>query len=545
MLEDAHLKNLSIHLDETGQKIIASFTPEENPDGKPDAIILDQLKQAIDAAGFGGHSIHQQHLEDAAAKYNAGEAFEINIGEAVDGQFSISIDKDMMSAYLNCTLPLGGEPVQMQNILQEAKNKGITVELDLQAIEKAINDGGENILIAAGRPPVHGESGKFEILFPAKKTRGPRLDEHGLADFRELGEIIAVQAGDKLMRLVPPTDGVPGETVTGKVLPVKPGKKVAFSKKLEGATFEPSDTNLLIAAIPGCPVAAKDGVSVEPIYTVKNVDLHTGNISFIGTIQVSGDVHASMSIKATGDIFVDGTVESAMLEAGGDVTVKGGIIGGSELQTRPGERFHAAIKCNGSCTARFAQNAHITAGNGIFIHDLAMLSELNAGHQIIVGDKGSRKGDLIGGTANAAMLVKAQNIGSPAFLKTVVNVGANQLLHEQHSTAKKAREASERKLADVIKLLELAHSHPDKIPPETVKTAEATRDALNTEIETLRENEAELSKEIDIAHKAQVVVEKHVHGGAEIRIGMEFYKTTEDREGGVFRLDDEGKLVFD
>lgn len=346
------------------------------------------------------------------------------------------------------------------------------------------------------------------------------------------------------MRLIPPTDGVPGETVTGKIIPVKPGKKVKFASKLEGAAYEPSDTNLLIAAVPGCPVVSKDGVSVEPIYTVKDVDLHTGNITFIGTVQVSGDVHANMSIKASGDIYVDGTVESAMLEAGGDVVVKGGIIGGSELQAGSDGKFHAAIKCTGSCTARFVQNAHITAENGIFIHDLSMLSELTAGHQIIVGDKGSRKGDIIGGTANATMLVKAQNIGSPSFLKTVVNVGANQLLHEQHNIATKACEAAEHQLADVIKLLELARSHPDKIPLETVKTAEATRDALNAEIETLRENKMELSKEIDIANKAQVVVEKHVFGGTEISIGLKHYKTAEDREGGVFHLNEEGELVF-
>lgn len=540
MLEDAHLKYLSIHLDEKGQQVIASFKPE----GSTDAITLDELMQAIKAAGFGGYSIHQQAVEDAAAKHNSGEAFEIVVGEALDGKCSIRIDVNLMAAYLSCTLPLGGAPMQMQHALQEAENKGITVALDLDAINKALREGGEDILIASGKPPVPGENGRFECLVPAKKERSPRLDEHGLADFRELGEILAVHAGEELMRLIPPTDGVPGETVTGKVIPVKPGKKIKFASKLEGAAYEPSDTNLLIAAVPGCPVVSKDGVSVEPIYTVKDVDLHTGNITFIGTVQVSGDVHANMSIKASGDIYVDGTVESAMLEAGGDVVVKGGIIGGSELQAGSDGKFHAAIKCTGSCTARFVQNAHISAENGIFIHDLAMLSELTAGHQIVVGDNRSHKGDIIGGTASATMLVKAQNIGSPAALKTVVAVGANQLLHEQHNIATKACEAAEHQLADVIKLLELARLSPDKIPPETVKTAEATRDTLNAEIETLRENEMALRKEIDLANEAQVIVGKHVFGGAEISIGLKHYKTAEDREGGVFHLNEEGELVF-
>lgn len=540
MLEDAPIKNLSFQLGGKGELVIASFKPE----GKTDAITLDQFMQAIKAAGFGGYKILQPSLEDAVAKYNSGEAFEIAVAEALDGKCSIRIDSNLMSAYLSCTLPQGGAPVQMKDVLQEAENKGITATLDLKAIDQALRKGEEDILIASGKPPVHGEDGKFECLVPAKKERGPRLDEHGLADFRELGEIVAVHSGEGLMRLIPPTDGVPGETVTGKIIPVKPGKKVKFATKLEGVAFEPSDTNLLIAAVSGCPVVSKDGVSVEPIYKVKNVDLHTGNITFIGTVQASGDVQAGMTIKASGDIFVDGTVESAILEAGGDIVVKGGIIGGSEQHESPDGKFHSAIKCEGSCTARFVQNAHISAGNGIFIRDLAMLSELTAGHQIILGDKGSRKGDIIGGTAQATMLVKAQNIGSPSFLKTVVVVGANQLLYEQHSIAAKAIETAEEQLAHVIKLLELARLSPDKIPAATVKSAEATREALNAEIETLRENEMALQKEIDIAKKARVEVEKHVFGGTEIRIGLEYYKTTEDREGGVFHLNEEGKLVF-
>jgi uncharacterized protein (DUF342 family) len=190
------------------------------------------------------------------------------------------------------------------------------------------------------------------------------------------------------------------------------------------------------------------------------------------------------------------------------------------------------------------QNAHISAGNGIFIHDIAMLSDLTAGHQIIVGDKDSRKGEIIGGAARATMLVKAQIIGSPTFVKTVIVVGANQLLHEQHSIASKALEAAEHKLADITKLLELSKQHPGRLPPETVKTAESTRDSLNTEIETLRESESGLRKEIDIANKAQVIAGKHVFGGTEIQIGLKHYKTTDDREGGVFHLNEEGDLIF-
>lgn len=532
------MKYLSVRLDE--KKIIASFSPE----GETDPVTSDDLMHAIDEAGYGGYSLHPPSLGEAAAKYNAGTAFEIIVGEALDGNFSIHIDPHLMAAYLSCTPALGGAPVQLQNIQQEAGRLGITVALNLEAVDQTLREGGENILIASGKQPVAGVDGKLEVLLPSMKERSPRLDEHGLADFRDLGEIVTVHAGDKLMRLVLPTSGEPGQTITGKTLPAKPGKRVAFSTKLDGAVLDPTDPNRLLAEISGCPSILKDGVSVEPVCTVKDVDLHTGNIAFIGAVHVSGDVQSDMTIVASGDIYVDGTVGNAMLEAGGDIVVKGGIIGGSELHADRGEKFHAAIKCKGSCTARFVQNARIYAGNGIFIHDTAMLSDLNAGQQIIVGGNGSRKGDIIGGTARATMLVKAQNIGSSAYIRTVVIAGADKLLQERKDNSNKTREAAENKLANIIKLLELARVSPGKIPPETVQMAGATRDALNAEIENLREEEIELQNEIDLANKAQIVAEKHLFVGTEISIGSLHHPVTKDKEGGVFHINEEGELVF-
>lgn len=540
MREDAQSMNLSIHLDETGKRVIASFTPAE----ETVSITADDLRRAIESAGFGGHRIDQVLVEQAARKYNANEAFDLEVGRAVDGKFSVRISPDMLTAYLSCTLPQGGEAVQLQSVLDEIARSGITARLDDEAIDFALREGGDNIPIAQGKPPVQGRDARFEILFPNMKEKHPHFDEYELANFRELGGIVTVNAGDKLMKIVAPTEGEPGETVTGKVIPVKSGKSASFPSRLDGAVVDENDPNVLLAAISGSPSVQKDSVSVDPVYTVKDVDLHTGNITFKGTVHVTHDVHTDMTIKATGDIYVDGTVENALLEAGGDIVVMGGIIGASEEHGSPTETFQAAIKCDGSCTARFAQKAHITAGDGIFIHDLAILSELTAGHQIVVGDEHSRKGDIIGGVARANMLVKAKNIGADSGVKTLIVAGADARLYERRSAAVRERKAAEHKLADIIKLLELNRSHPGRIPAAAIESAEATRDALGAEIETFNQIEAEIDKEIELSEGAEVIAEKHVFGGAEIVIGIKHYLATELKEGGVFRIR-EDELVFD
>lgn len=535
MAQGAQLRDLSIHLDEQGKRVIASFVPI----GEVEAISYDDLCQAVDAAGFGEYRLDEAALQDAVAKYAAGTAFEATVGEAVDGVFEIRIAGDKIHAHLSCKPARGGAQVTLERVIEEAKKQGIVSELDLAAIENAIKCEASAVLIASGKAAVDGVDGRFEILVPSAKKRCPRLDARGLANFRDLGEILSVKPGDALMRRIPPTDGEPGLNLLGQVIPPKAGKNVAFAKRLDGSKFDPGDQNLLIAAISGSPVVQENGVAVEPIYTVTDVDLHTGNIDFPGTVNVTGSILTGMTVNAAGDIHVNSTVEGVTLVAGGDIVIKGGIVG----LTERGKAAHPSIRCNGSCSAHFVQNGHVSAGNGIFIRDFSMQSELSAAHQIIVGDKGSRKSHIVGGVSRAAMLVKAQVIGSPARAKTVVIVGADQALYDRQSALAKAIDGTTNKLLQVVKLIDLARANPGRMPPETVRAAETTRDTINAEMAALRLDEDQLNLEIATCDQAQVVAEKQFLEGVEIRFGPNHQRVLADREGGIFQMKD-GVLVL-
>ena len=462
-----------------------------------------------------------------------------------DGKFSLRPSTDLSALYLSYTMPTGGGAgVQPESVVNAAKTHGVVAELDLAAIKKALVEGGTNVLVACGRAPVQGTDGRIEVMVDNMKKRSPHLDEQGLADFRDLGEIVSVKQGAPLMRIVDPTPGEPGLTVTGKVIPVKPGKMVSFPPGLEGAVVDSADPHLLVAAISGCPIVTRNGVTVEAIYRVENVDLHTGNISYDGGVHVSGDVHSGMSVKATGDIHVEGTVEDALLEAGGDVTVKCGIVGSSEEHDAAVNKIHATIKCGGSCTVKFAQNAHITAGNGIFVQEMSMQSELTAAHQIIVGDKNTPKGELIGGVARATMLVSAHNVGSEDHPRTVVMAGSDKDLYERLRQCNQNRETANNKFADVLIFLGSAKKSSGKIPPETIAEAEATKATLYAEIAEHTADALQIKKEIDLAQTAQVIVTKKVFAGSEIRIGQKHFEANQDREGGLLKLGDKGDLVF-
>lgn len=528
-------QHLSIHLDDYGKTVIARFAPA----GDAGKITLDDLKQAVNDAGFGHYKLNEAALGKVTAKYNFGSPFELPIGEAVDGKFAIQIDNKVIAAFLTCSLPQGGVPVQLEDILKEVKIKGIGVPLDLDAIGSTLRDGGEYIQIAKGKPPVNGLNGKVESLIPGISNRSPRLNENGIADFRDFGDIIAVQAGDVLMRRTPPTPGEDGLAISGKPIPARPGKEAIFAKKISGAAIDPANPNQLLATISGFPVQKLGEISIEPVYKVKDVDLRSGNINFEGSVHVGNDVYAGMTIKATGDIHVTGTVEGALLDAGGNIVVKGGIIA---VQVH-GDNFTPMVKSAGTCTARFVQNAKVSAGHGIFISEFTMQSELTAGHQIIVGKKGGSKGHIIGGTLNAPMLVKAQQIGSENSVKTRLVCGGDPSLYERLNIAIKAREDAERKLADINKILELAAQNPDRIPADSVKSAATTGDALAGELETLLETEHTLQTEVNLVNKAQIIADRKVYSGVEIQIGNKQLKVARDSEAGTFFLQ-EGELTF-
>ena len=535
MPEDPHLKHLSFRLDQDGRRVICAFAPG----AEAQVVTPEALDAAIAAAGFREYSFDPSALRDAVAKCAEGAAFESVIGKAVDGAFEIRIAPDQLHAYLSCSRARGGAPITLKQVLEEAERQGIVAEIDLAAVADALDAGGDKIVIASGTAAVDGANAKFESLVPSAKVRSPRLDERGLTDFRDLGDILAVKAGDALMRRVPPTGGEPGSSVLGQIIQPRAGKDAAFAKHLDGSELAPDDQNLLLAAIGGTPVLLENAVKVEPIYNVKDVDLRTGNIDFPGSVNISGEIHTGMTVKAAGDIHVNATVEGVTLVAGGDIVVKGGIVG----LTERGKTVRSSVSCKGSCSAHFVQNAHISAGNGIFVRDFAMQSDLTAAHQIIVGDQGSRKSHIIGGLTRAVMLVKAQVIGSPARAKTMVVVGADQAMYERVSALAEALDAAMNKLLQVAKLLELAQAKPSRVPPSIAKAAEATREQINAEIAKLSEEDDQLKREIAASEQAQVIAEKRFLEGVEICLGKRRHRVLADREGGIALLK-EGELAL-
>ncbi|WP_410963283.1 flagellar assembly protein A, partial [Salmonella sp. ZJHZ20_0161] len=81
----------------------------------------------------------------------------------------------------------------------------------------------------------------------------------------------------------PATPGKEGFTVTGDSLPAKPGESFSL---VAGEGTEISKTNPLelVSTISGVPVEITNGMRVDDIYTVKDVNVKSGHVNFDGSV---------------------------------------------------------------------------------------------------------------------------------------------------------------------------------------------------------------------------------------------------------------------
>ena len=132
--------------------------------------------------------------------------------------------------------------------------------------------------------------------------------------------------------MVHPTEGEPGYTVLNQEIPAKSGKAVPLPK---GRNTEiNAEGDALVALMAGHVEFTGHNFQVKPVLDIAgNVDFSTGNIKFLGDVNIKGDVLTGFTVRAMGSIWVGGVIEAgSTVEAGGDLTVVKGILGdGSKI----------------------------------------------------------------------------------------------------------------------------------------------------------------------------------------------------------------------
>jgi hypothetical protein len=525
-----------------GETLLAEFTPVEN--WHPiDSI---EIRRALVQQGLGAIALSQDALDELIDKYGrSNQPFKIAIGKCVDAAVEIKVESDNMAAYMTIIPPRGGRMAGREQVVQALRQAGVVEGILLTEIDNALTAGQADAkLVARGIAAVNGSDSVFQSLVPEIGAGGLKVDEHGTVDYRELELFVTVKVDDPLMQRVPATAGVPGKTVLGESLSAKPGKNYAYAKGLRGAKFDPRNYDRLLAEIAGQPLLVTRGVNVEPTLSVRSIDLSTGNLEFEGSVNISTDVKSGMKIKVTGDLIIGGTVEAAEIHAGGNITIRGGIIGHGEKVPEGNTRHDAAhISCGGTISARFVENARIEAGDSILIGEVAQQSELIATNHVVVGKDGSRKGHIVGGIARATQFIKAMVVGSPAGLRTEIETGLNPQLHSNLNAIEIKLEKLHTEQKELERVLAYSQEYPGRVNQETQQKLTNTKEKLELDIETYEHEKSALEARLSLTANARVMVGKQIYGGVIVHIGHHIWQVKEDRDGGTFLIMD-GELTL-
>lgn len=383
-------------------------------DGKPvnAADIINDLKRP-DTKDFDESKVEHFARNGTGGVYEQVGSYTRN--PASDAIFVIDISKDEMKATCTINAPgIGGADVSHDQIELALKSQGVVAGISSEKIDALVDKPVYNIpvVVAEANLPVDGRDAYIAYNFETDRSKiRAKEAANGQINFKELNLIQNVVQGQPLAQKMLPERGKAGKTLFGRYLEAKNGKDIALP--LGKNVVVDSDGKTILAACNGQVLLINDKINVEPVMEVDGVNIKTGNITFLGTVVVNGNVEDGYDIKASGNIEVNGAVGACHLESDGDIIVSHGIVGRDECQ----------IKCGGSLWAKFIQNSKVEAGENIIVQDSIMNSEVSAQKRIILQGK---RAQITGGHLFATETVLAKNIGSAGGgTETVIEVGVD------------------------------------------------------------------------------------------------------------------------
>lgn len=538
---------LTLALGNDQRTLQATYTPPSDTDAPGPKLQASDIHTLVKAQGYGELWQNEPGIQQLIQQMPASKLpLTVAIGEKRDARCVAQISKDKMSATLTLVPPQGGGNLTLEQVKAALNEKGVRSGLLDDAISAAVERGAATeLVIAQGKPCINGENTKFEQLVPDMAERHPHIDEHGMADFRDLGDLVVVKAGTPLLRRIPPTNGEEGFDVGGNPLRPKPGTSWPFAPGLKGVETDGNDADLLVASVTGQPVMVSRGVKVDPNIVLPQVDLSTGNVKFDGAINIKGDVTDGMKVTCTGDVVIGGAVLAGEIEATGNVIVKGGIIGHSEYSAKESGStswFSAKVVAQGQIHAKYAENAYLRSEANVELDDYAMHTEITALGHIIVGKPGGKKGRFIGGHARATVSIRVAESGSDAGPHTVLQAGFNPTLTKELFMLDQRTAKHETEVANLQKIIDFVTAHPERNKDDLAGRATVTQEMHQSELLDIEAQRANLKEAMHLADDAHIAVEVAIHGGTEVRLGGKVWQSAERREKAVFRINSEGEM---
>ena len=429
-----------------------------------------------------------------------------------DGWCRIQVSNDAMEAYLAIEPPTG----EGKWPTKEEASKTISSEnIIFGLIDEAINDAIHKhqmkpTLIAKGQAPVNGNDAEINYLFETGVFRKALAeDEFGRVDYRQNQNLQNVTIGQKIAEKIPLTPGEPGMNVRGEEVKANPGKDKQVKLGKNVAWTE--DNLALISTINGEPSLANNKVSVHEVHEIKgDVNFKTGNINFLGSVIIQGNVESGFKIEAEGDVTIYGNIDSADIKAGGNIFIKGGISGMDK----------GKVICGGDFSAKYIEHANVDCEGTITVREAIMHCQVNADQKVVCE---GGKGLIVGGLIRSGEEISAKTIGSRLGTVTEVEVGVKpklklelQELEEQLKINRESLDKAEKAIGLLSKMPNLPNDRKEMLQ-NLIKTSYALKAQIN-EADAKRR---ELLEEILVRskEKGKIKVKEVIYPGIRVTMG--------------------------
>lgn len=215
-------------------------------------------------------------------------------------------------------------------VYEKLKQMGVTLEIDKNAIASACKSlTNSQTVVVKGKEMIPPTDGRVEYMFDDRERVYREKGENGEVDFFYKGDINSVESGKVLAEVVSPVPGTSGLTVTGEIIPAPEGKhaKIYVGRGAELV----NNGQAAVATINGRPATRgnKKIIYVVPELVIKSdVNIETGHINFKGDVKILGNVTEGLVVKATGKVYVGGSVFHAKVYGGNGVYVNNNLVGG-------------------------------------------------------------------------------------------------------------------------------------------------------------------------------------------------------------------------
>lgn len=471
--------------------VVLRFPDKFQPDAEP---TLKGFKQSLEEIGANGFFFDEKIISSIINDIKSGMISNHQnrqVAERRDAEVFIALEERDMKATMAVIGAYGGSDLQSRDIISALTGMEITRGISKNALKKVMVlsrnlASGEKVslLVAKGKEPVDGENSSFTPLVEDFRDQAlqpqEKEGEEDKVDMRDLGETITVVEGDELIRRTPPTNGIDGFTVKGEVIQATPGKNIKL-RAGKGAMISPNDSELVIAQTSGMPWIHDDGADVDNAICLNAVDISTGHVKFKGSVIVSGDIAADMIVKATGSVTVGGFIESANVQAHGDVIAMKGIIG---HHVEDGEEHTCFVKAGGKITAKFVQSANLQASGDIELGLHSIQSFVKSKNSVTVMDKSGRNGSIVGGEIYAGSNITTVNLGATAGTETLVNAFTRFDKYKENiaDLNTKYKAAQENTMKVVRAEMDLSKIPKSERTPEQIERVQNMKEDSNKEI---------------------------------------------------------------